>query len=1249
MKRILNWLIDHPFVSLMVFGILILAGFVVMPFDVGGINIAPIGVDAIPDLGENQQIVITEWPGYAPQDIEDQITYPLSTYLLGTTGVKTVRSTSMFGVSFIHVIFEASYEYYWTRARLLERLNAIPPGLLPEGVKPQLGPDATSVGQIFWYTVEAVDEDGNIVPGGWSLDELRSVQDFLIRYALNGVEGVAEVVSIGGHVREYQIELIPSRLVNYRISIEEVIKAVKDANRTVGAQTMEFNSVEYFIRGLGYVTNLKDLEDAVITYRKGVAIRIKDVAQVTLGPAPRRGGLDKNGQEVVGGVVISRYGANPMRIIKAIKQEMDRLNQSLPQKILPNGKVVRMQILPFYDRTKLIKETLGTLWNALSHEMLISIVVIIVLLLHIPSALLVVVTLPLAILLSFVFMAIFKVDANLVSITGIAIAIGTMVDIAIVFTESVLRTREAGLPLTESIKKGIGEVFSAMIVATGTTVVSFLPVFFFTETEGKLFKPLAFTKTFAMISALLIGIFLLPVLMRFVFQWSDRKKHTARIPLALGILLMTLLLYRYTRNLWVWLLLSYIPFSFLPPRQWHHWFQIGVSLFLAFLLLTEAWFPLGPQVPFWINWLFVAGIVFLILATMYLFQHFYPRILPWSVRNPGKFFILPVFTLFFGALCWLGAERILYPLQWGLSRIGIPVESTSVWKWLKTQFPGLPSQFMPALDEGSFLLMPTTMPHSGVELNKAYCQTLDYLVSQIPEVEGVLGKWGRIPSALDPAPINMFENIVIYKSEYAEDEHGNRIRFKVDEQNRYILKNGGYYDPREGFRVIDTALLIRDDDGLYLRQWRPHIHTTDDIWREIERMARLPGMTGMPKLHPIETRLIMLQSGMRGNMGIKLYGSDLATLERVGIQMEKIIKQVPEVQPSTVFAERIVAKPYIQIEPKREALAYYGSSVDEVMQNLEYLLGGKTITTSIEGRERYPIRIRYPRSERDDPASLKNLLIETKAGQYVPLGQICDIFFQPGPQAIKSENTYLTSYVIFDKKPGYADDEVILAVEQALQRAIQSGDLILPTGVRYEFSGNYLNQQRAKKTLMLLIPLTLSLVFLLLYFQFRSLIAAFIHFSGVFIAWAGGFILLWLYGQDWFLNFSITGVSFRELFQVQPVYLTTAVWVGFIALFGIATDDGVLMGTYLHETFLQRQPVTNTEIEEAVLEAGRKRVRAAVMTVATTLIALLPILTSTGRGSELMIPMAIPTFGGMLIQMMTMFSVPVLQSIWRKK
>ena len=666
-------------------------------------------------------------------------------------------------------------------------------------------------------------------------------------------------------------------------------------------------------------------------------------------------------------------------------------------------------------------------------------------------------------------------------------------------------------------------------------------------------------------------------------------------------------------------------------------------------LLAKYWLPLGASQSLAINFIFVILLVAIILGGFTLLEYQYKRVLRWCLNNKIKFLLIPALLILLAANIWLGFNTVFGFASKGLEKIGWNVSETKIWSGLAHTFPGIGEEFMPSLDEGSFLLMPTSMPHSGIEYNRKVVGQLDMMLTNIPEIELTVGKLGRVESALDPAPISMYENTINYKSEYMLNQKGHRQRFKVDNENRFITVSGDSITNQEGLnQAIEANDLIPDDNGKYYRNWRDHIQSPDDIWNEIVKVTKIPGVTSAPKLQPIETRLVMLQTGMRAPMGIKVYGPDLKTIENFGLQLENVLKEVPSVKAEAVFADRIVGKPYLHLNINRDEISRYGLNIEDVQQTIETAIGGMKITSTVEGRERFPVRVRYPRELRDDPEALGKILMPTPTGAQIPISQIVDFEYVRGPQAIKSEETFLVGYVLFDKRDGFSEVTVVNDAQQRIQDLIDAGELTVPAGISYKFSGSYENQVRAEKRLSIVVPLVLGIVFLILYFQFKSVSTSLMVFTGIAMAFSGGFIVLWLYGQTWFADFSLFGTNFRDLFQIHTINLSVAVWVGFIALFGIATDDGVLMGTYLDQSFERNKTTDIKGIRAATVEAGHRRIKPAVMTSATTIIALLPILTSTGRGSDIMIPMAIPAFGGMLFAAITYFIVPVLYC-WREE
>lgn len=1222
LDRVIRFCLENKLVVVLVALAIIGGGIYFAPFDwhIRGFERAPVPVDAVPDIGENQQIVFTDWPGRSPQDVEDQVTYPLTIALLGIPGVRSIRSSSMFGFSSIYVIFEDKIDFYWSRSRVLERLSALPAGTLPPGVTPRLGPDATALGQVFWYTLEGE---------GFSLEELRSIQDWDVRFRLNSAQGVSEVASVGGFVREYQVDVDPDAMRSFNVTLDEVIDAVQRANIDVGAKSIEINRVEYQIRGRGFIRTTEDIENAVVKVNENVPVYVKNVAHVWTGPEYRRGALMKNGAEVVGGVVVVRYGENPLQVIKNVKKKIEEISPGLPRKVLPDGRVSQVRIVPFYDRTKLIYETLNTLQEAIFLQVMVTIIVVMIMERHVQSSLLISGLLPLAVLLSFVAMKVFKIDSNLMSLSGIAIAIGTIVDMGVILCDNMLRhLREAppDEPRIEVVFRATSEVGSAVLTAIATTVVSFLAVFTMSGPEGKLFKPLAYTKTFCLIASVLIALTVLPAMAHVLFATKVRRsiwRHTLSGVVVVGGFILAVTV----SPLAGWAVVAYgayrIAAGFLPGRTASilPWLANCIAVAFVLFFLTRRWLPLGPDKRFIANFLFVAGAIGGWLGMFLLVEHYYERILRLFLRHKVAFLSAPAILVVFGLSIWLGFDRVFGVVPKAVKAVGIDpqiIRSTTLWTTVSHALPGLGKEFMPPLDEGSFLHMPTTMPHTSIGEALDILQKQTIAISQIPEVESVVGKLGRVDSALDPAPIEMFETVINYKDEYL-------------------------LDPVTGQRVVD------EQSNQPIRLWGPDVQTPDDIWRKIVKAGEVPGTTTAPRLQPIAARIVMLQTGVRAPMAVRIRGASLEDLEQVSLQVERLLKEVPSIEPATVVADRIIGAPYLEITIDRQAIARYGVRIRDVQDVIEMAIGGERITTTVEGRERYPVRVRYPRELRDSPEELMRVLVPTAEGAQIPLAQLASIEYVRGPGVIKSENASLVGYVLFDKQPQFAEVDVVEAAMAYMDSKLASGEFVLPAGVeKPTFIGTYENQVRAMRTLMLVVPTSLFIIFLLLYLQFRRVSTTVLCFSAIAVAWSGAFLMIWLYGRPWFMNFSVLGVPMRELFQVHQINLSVAVWVGFIALFGIATDDAVVMCTYLDQSFAAQSPATLQEIRDATLYAGSRRIRPCLMTTATTILALLPVLTSTGRGADVMVPMAIPSFGGMTIELMTLFVTPVVYCFLRE-
>jgi Cu(I)/Ag(I) efflux system membrane protein CusA/SilA len=1105
-------------------------------------------VDAIPDIGEKQVIVYADWPGRSPQDVDNQVTYPLTTSLSGTPGVKAIRSMSGFGFSMVFVIFKDEIDYYWARSRVLERAN-VAQQKLPAGVTPVLGPDATALGQVFWYTVEGE---------GFDLAELRSIQDWFLRYQLQSVDGVSEVAGIGGFVKQYQIDLHPDKMRAHRVTLMDVFSAVRKSNLDVGAKVIEKGGSEFFIRGVGFIKTLEDLEKIVIRQEGGTPVLVKNVATVQMGPDFRRGALDKGGVEAVGGVVLMRYGENPREVVRRVKEKIARLETGFPAKTLRDGRVSKIRITPFYDRTVIVKETINTLKTALFEEAILASLIVGFFMLHLRTTVTILPTLPLALAGSFVLMYLFGVDSNIMSLAGLAIAIGDVSDMGIIMSENIHR-RLSSASDEEKLQKGYfgiihegaAEVGGAILTAVSNTLISFLPVFFLADQEGKLFKPLAFAKTFAIGSSVVLAVTVVPFLCYLMFRpvkWPNAVTRIVAVLCGLGALLAT-------HAAFAW--------GFAPSHGQGLLISMAVGLGVALCVVRmtrEQFIPLEKNPVSRA----IAGV--------------YVPALQWVLSHKKIFMVVPVVILFTGLTVWLGIHRTLYPLSF----LKIVKENRI--------FPGLGREFMPPLDEGSFLYMPSLLPQAAFSEVLAVNRRQDLAIISVPEVESVVGKVGRADSALDPAPIGMMETLVNLKP--TEEWRKIPVRRFFSSWPKWLKTVPAFFLPEE--RTI----------------------TKDEILSELQEKTRIPGV--LPSwLQPIQTRLVMLQTGFRAMMGVKIYGSDLKEIERIGLQMEQIIKEVPGAVD--VIADRIVGKPYLQIDIDRDRIARYGVNIQDVQDVIETALGGVNLMESVEGRERYPIRIRLARDFREDFEAISRINIPSSTGAQVPLAQVATLATVLGPQEIKGERGLLVGYVTLNTR-NRDEVSVVQDGEALLQKAMADGRLNLPSGYYWEWSGQFENQVRAMTRMRILVPVTLAIIFIMLYLGFSRWWIAPVIFFGVLVSASGGFIMLALWG----------------------VNLSVAVWVGFLVLFGVVDDDGVVLSTYLEGVFKDRSFASIDEIREAVVEAGLKRIRPCLMTIATTVIGLMPIFWATGRGADVMKPMAIPSVGGMTVSLITLFIVPCL-------
>lgn len=1110
----------------------------------GWMSLRSVPIDAIPNIGENQVIIFTSWPGRSPKDIEDQITYPLSVAMLAVPEAESVRGKSLFGYSFVQVTFKDHTDFYWARSRVSEQLGTAA-AALPEGVTPTLGPDATGLGQILYYTLQPT-EDVNLA-------ELRSLQDFVVKYELQAVPGVSEVASVGGYVRQYQIEIDPDRLRFHNIPLDQLIDAVRKSNLDVGAKTIESGGMEYIIRGRGFIgadsdvsQAVEDIETTVVQTREGIPIRIRDLGHVQLGPEFRRGAIDLNGSEAVGGVIVMRFGENPRDVIERVKKKI--------QQIEPSLKGVKVNII--YDRTGLINETIGTLTVALSQQVVITAIVILVFLLHFRASFVVAITLPIAVLLAFIGMRLFGVEANIMSLAGIAIAIGTMVDMGIIVSEAIYdrlaEWENDGCPGGKSerrrrIHEATCEVAPAVLTAVLTTVVSFLPVFMLTGRDYKLFAPLAWTKTFSLLAALAVAITLVPLLSRMMLS-SSRLTWRPRLITAATISIVILIMMFIWGGAWAGLLgLSKTLVVIATPL---------LGGLLAFWLLGEKLRPVQQNPLSRLILLAYAPTLKLLLARKVLFLS------------------VPALVVVLGTGAWIGLPQVLEPAERFSRRLGAELNQLPGYVDAKHLLSGLESDDWIALDEGSWFYMPTLYPGASFSQTMEILQTQDALIKEIPEVENVLGKIGRVESALDPAPAAM----------------------------------------------IETYVMLKPQD-----QWRDDV-TSQDIWDQINAVATLPGVTPASALQPIEGRVVMLQSGIKASMAIRIYGDRLEGLAQASLDVASFLKTLPQVNAETVNPDIVLGKPYLEFNVHREHAARHGMSTTMVNQIVETALGGGNVTRTVEGRERYPIRIRYERNLRERLDELDRLPVVTHSGEVVPLSTLADMETSWGPGVINSEDARLVAHISFSPSGIMGDLETVKAIEDALREAQNNDSLDLPTGYALKAVGSFQNQIEANERLLWVIPLVILINLFIIYLQFRRLSVSLMVFAGIPVAFAGGMLLL----------------------AFQAIEINTAVWIGFIALFGIAVDDGVVMATYLSQVFSKRQPQSIQQIREATLEAGRRRIRPCLMTTFTTIIALMPVIYSTGRGSDVAKAMAWPVIGGMAVELLTLFIVPVLYSAWEE-
>ncbi|MEX0724977.1 MAG: efflux RND transporter permease subunit [Planctomycetaceae bacterium] len=1118
--------------------VILLASVAVVAY--GWYSTQKVPLDAIPNVGENQVIVLAEWPGRSPKDMEDQITYPLSVALQAVPGSKSVRGKSMFGFSFVQVTFDDSIDFYWARSRVAEQLTTVS-GALPEGVTPKLAPDATALGQIYYYVLEP--------PPGMDLAQLRSKQDFFIKYALQSVDGVAEVSSVGGYVKQYQIEVDPDKLRYHNIPLAKVIAAVEASNIDVGAKTVESGGMEFLVRGKGFIGSgktepetIRQIENTVILTRDGVPVRVRDVAQVQTGPAFRDGALDFNGREAVGGIVVMRYRENPRDVIQRVEQKIASLESEL------GG----IKIHPVYDRTLLIDETIGTLTEALGQETLVTIAVMVLFLLHVRASLVIAITLPMAVLMSFVAMKVFGVDANIMSLAGIAIAIGTMVDMGIIILENIYAAladwEAAGSPggperRLEVIRESASEVVPAVITAVSTTVVSFLPIFFLTGRDYKLFAPLAWTKTFALTASLIVAVVVVPMLCRVLLRSSRMPRWSGFVVgLFMAALGAGLCWFVWGEHIEKWTLLKPV---------WATATVAGIGFFAGWWMTREKIRSMEENpASLFVRWIYAGRLRF-------------------ALRRKALMLSFPLMIFILGLGAWIGLPTVLRPFEQVVGKLGADLNEVPGYVQAKHMFTGLKSDDWIALDEGSWFYMPSLYPAASFSQAMEVLQSQDAMIKQIPEVANVLGKIGRANSALDPAPTGMVETYVMLK-------------------------------PRN--------------------EWRPGM-TERKIWDEINAVATLPGVTPASPLQPIEGRVVMLQAGIKASMAVRIYGDSLDGLAKASLAVAEQLKRHHLVNSGTVNPDIVMGKPYFEFEVDREEAARYDMTTMMVNQIVSAGLGGVDVTTTVEGRERYPIQIRFSRDVREKLDELHQVPVVTEMGEVVPLSRLASVATTWGPGMISSEDSRLVAHVMFSPSRAAGDLETVDAVMKSLAAARENGDLQFPKGnFELQAVGSFQNQIEANQRLMWLVPTVLLINFLLHYLHFRNIPIALVVFTGIPVSFAGGMIAV----------------------AIMGVEMNTAIWVGFIALFGLAADDGIVIASYIKHVLERKRIATVEELRAAIYEAGLKRIRPCMMTTITTLVALLPVLMATGRGADVARAMALPVFGGMLIEPFSSFIVPTL-------
>ncbi|MEW6219180.1 MAG: efflux RND transporter permease subunit [Thermodesulfobacteriota bacterium] len=1148
-EKIIEWSIRHRFMVILATLFVILAGVLAM---------VSTPLDAIPDLSDVQVIIYTDYPGQAPQVVEDQVTYPLTTAMLAVPYAKVVRGYSFFGLSFVYIIFEDGTDLYWARSRVLEYLSFVA-GRLPRGVTPTLGPDGTGVGWIYEYVLRDT-------TGTHDLQELRSIQDWYLRYELTALPGVSEVASVGGFVKQYQVEVDPNKLLAYNLPIQKVRAAIQRANNDVGGRLIEMGEAELMVRGLGYIRSREDLEKvAVAVDAMGTPVLLKNIANIQIGPELRRGILEWNGEgEVAGGVVVMRVGANALQVIRGVKEKLKELEKGLPEGVV---------IEAGYDRSGLIERAVATMKGKLVEEMTVVALICVIFLLHMRSAFVAIFTLPVGILISFLIMYPLGINANIMSLGGIAIAIGVMVDASVVLVENAHKhlEREAGRrPHIEIMVDASKEVGPALFYSLLIIAVSFLPVFALQEQSGRLFRPLAYTKTFAMAASSFLAITIIPVLMTFFVRSEVFSPGTSA---------------RRRRRTWIMAVAG-------PP----------VLVILGGLA--------GVELP---DWALVGGLLVSAFAAVTLI----PQQTIAESRHPLSRWLIR---------CYLPVIHAV--LEWRKT-----TAVATVLIVLFTWFPlaRLGSEFMPPLNEGDLLYMPTTLPGLSTTKARELLQQTDKIIRSFPEVHHTLGKIGRAETATDPAPLSMIETTIMLRPQVEYEEIPVARFFSgwpgwLKEPLTWVWPEKKQGQKLHEWRKRKVDRFFSGWPG-FLKEpftwiWPEERHiTVDELVDELNQAIRFPGLTNAWTM-PIKTRIDMLSTGIKTPVGIKLMGPDLQTLSDLGARIEAVVRQIPGTL--SAYSERVTGGNYLDFRIDRDEIARYGLSVGDVQDVIMSAIGGMNVTYTVEGLERYPVSLRYSRELRDDVEKLRRVLVPTPTGAQVPLGQLAELSIHKGPPGIKSENARRTAWIYVDLK----GVDVGSYVERA--KEIVGREVGFPPGYSMVWSGQYEYMERARRTLNVIVPVTLIIIFLLLYVHFGEVTEAAIVMGSLPAALVGGIWLLYLLGYN----------------------LSVAVIVGFIALAGLAAETGVVMLVYLDESFKRRRAQgrmrTRADLNAAIVEGAVERVRPKLMTVSTTLIGLLPIMFGTETGSEVMKRIAAPMVGGLISStILTLIIIPVVYYFWK--